>query len=328
MKSNRAIFLCENKETVFRVYSATAREILQREAALAPEVVASGDIPSLDLSEIETVFSTWGMPLLRAEELAAMPKLATVFYAAGSVRHFAAPLMARGIAVIHAAAANAIPVAEYVASQILLANKGFFRHCAEMKAGCERPFVGAGNFGAIVALLGFGCIARLVAEKLRAGDLRLLVYDPLLADAEAAAYGVEKVSLEKAFAVADVVSCHLPDLPATKSLLGEREFSSMRHNAVFINTGRGATVRENELAETLARRPDLWALLDVTFPEPAAKDSPLRKLPNVVLTGHIAGSVGNETFRMGDLMVEEFLRRKRGLPFRFQVDPAALAVMA
>jgi phosphoglycerate dehydrogenase-like enzyme len=102
----------------------------------------------------------------------------------------------------------------------------------------------------------------------------------------------------------------------------------MRESASFINCGRGASVKEDELIEVLKARPDLTALLDVTMPEPPENDSELYVLPNVFLSSHIAGALGDEVIRMSDCMIEEFIRLKEGLPLRYVVPPEKLKIMA
>ena len=102
----------------------------------------------------------------------------------------------------------------------------------------------------------------------------------------------------------------------------------MRENATFINTGRGAQVVEADLIETLRERPDLTALLDVTFPEPPAADSELYRLSNVQLSSHIAGSMNDEVVRMADFMIEEFIAWEAGKPLRYQVTRELLERMA
>jgi phosphoglycerate dehydrogenase-like enzyme len=98
-------------------------------------------------------------------------------------------------------------------------------------------------------------------------------------------------------------------------------FKMMKRNASFINTARGAVVRESEMIDALRERPDLFALLDVTYPEPPAADSPLYTLPNVIVTPHIAGSMGDECRRMGRYMVDELERWLAGEPFKHLVTP-------
>lgn len=102
----------------------------------------------------------------------------------------------------------------------------------------------------------------------------------------------------------------------------------MKPGATLVNTARGALVREAELIEVLQRRPDLSTVLDVTDPEPAASDSPLRSLPNVVLSPHIAGSLGPERRRLGRLVVSELRRFLAGKPLRWEITAERIGLMA
>ena len=92
----------------------------------------------------------------------------------------------------------------------------------------------------------------------------------------------------------------------------------------YINTGRGRQVNEPELAEVLEERPDLTALLDVTDPEPPRADSKLYRLPNVILSPHIAGSWNDELHRMSDYMIEEYRRYAAGEPCFYEVRESML----
>src|SRR5205823_690272 len=121
------------------------------------------------------------------------------------------------------------------------------------------------------------------------------------------------------------VSLHTPHLPETEGMITGRHLDSMKRGATFINTARGQVVREGEMIEVLSRRPDLQAVLDVTAPEPPAADSPLYTLENVVLTPHIAGSLGEECRRMGRYMVDELRRYLAGEPLKWQVTPQTAA---
>jgi phosphoglycerate dehydrogenase-like enzyme len=111
-------------------------------------------------------------------------------------------------------------------------------------------------------------------------------------------------------------------------MLDRKCFESMRENATFINTGRGATVAEEDLLDVLKQRRDLTAMLDVTTEEPAASESPLFTLPNVFVSTHIAGSMGGEVVRMADYIIEEFLAWQKGEPMRYVVTPAMIERMA
>lgn len=322
----RAAFL-GNAARIKAVYAQGRREQVEQLTDCAPGIFTVADLGAL--SETEVLFSTWGMPKLTDEQLDQMPNLRAVFYAAGSVQGFARPLLNREVTVVSAWAANAVPVAEWTLGQILLANKGYFRNQRDLAASRGgRHFSGRGNFGASVSILGAGQIGRLVIQLLQPFNLEILVFDPFLPDDVAATLGVEKVELAKAFARGAVVSNHLANLPATVGMLTGAHFAAMSENATFINTGRGATVRQTELIEVLRARPDLSALLDVTQPEPTPPDSPLWYLPNVYLTTHIAGSIGDEVVRMADYVIEEFVRWQRKEPLRYAVSLEMLESMA
>jgi phosphoglycerate dehydrogenase-like enzyme len=93
----------------------------------------------------------------------------------------------------------------------------------------------------------------------------------------------------------------------------------MKRGASLINTARGALIREDDLVEVLAERPDLTAVLDVTEPEPPAPDSALRRLPNIVLTPHIAGAFNGECRRLGEMMVTELRRFLDGKALQHEI---------
>ncbi|MBC8136434.1 MAG: hydroxyacid dehydrogenase [Fibrella sp.] len=315
-----------------KIYTAAHRERIATQTELLPEIIAPSSLATSlsPIADADMLFSTWGMPLWTSEQLEELPRLKVVFYAAGSVQGFARPLLDRGVRVVSGWRANAIPVAEFVLSQILLANKGYFRNIREHRGGAtfQTAYRGAGNYDATVALLGAGAITRMLIGLLKPFRLRVLVYDPYISAEDAAWLGVECVSLETAFARADVVSNHLPDKDETAGLLRADLFNRLRLGATFINTGRGRTVNEAELEGTMRSRADLTALLDVTHPEPTSEDAPLLKLGNVLVSTHIAGSIGNEIQRLADYCVEEMERYVRSERFQHEVTMEMLDHLA
>lgn len=283
------------------------------------------------LRATEIIFSGWGAPRMDAEFLACLPKLQALFYAGGSVRYFMTDAVwRRGIRVSTAQAINAIPVAEYTVSALLLGLKRFWHYAQVTRTTrdfpAERPMPGA--LGSVVGLVSYGVIARLVRERLRSFEVEVIVYDPFLDEAEARREGMRKVGLDELFATADAVSVHTPHLPETVGLIQGQHFNRLRAGACFVNTARGEVVDEPAMIEVLRRRPDLTAVLDVTAPEPPLADSPLYTLPNVVLTPHIAGSVGRECRRMGHAMVDEYERYVAGQPLLWEIDAGRAAQLA
>lgn len=334
MMKRKAVFLCDSEPNVRHVYGAGRFERVAAATDLYPVIVSKStfDEHAAKLGDVEAVFSTWGMPGLTPQQQARLGSLKAIFYGAGSVKGFAEPYLDRGVLVVSAWGANAVPVAEFTLAQILLACKGYFRNTCDCRDPEKRHSWkvqrGKGIFGERVALIGAGMIGRTLIGLLKAFVLEVVVVDPYLPDADAAQLGVRKVTLEEAFRTAYVVSNHLPNIPATVGLLNKPLFASLRTGATFINTGRGAQVVEADLIAVLQQRPDLTALLDVTDPEPPAKDSPFYTLPNVQLSSHIAGSMNDEVVRMADYMLEEYSAWAAGKPLRYAVSKDMLGRMA
>ncbi|HTM44307.1 MAG TPA: hydroxyacid dehydrogenase [Polyangiaceae bacterium] len=315
------------------VFGAGRRERIAQLASLHPEVITAKNFAQQapHLREVEVIFATWGIPRFGEEHFAAMPNLKAVFYAAGNVKNFAQPLVDRDVVLVSAWAINAIATMQLALSQVLLTCRGYFRsvrlYAQTHELASAKAFRRTGAAGETIGLIGLGWIGRRLAAELNALGFRVLATDPFLTTERAAELGVEKVEVAELFARSYIVSNHIPDLPNTKQLLGAALFSSMREGATFINTGRGAQVVEADLAAVLAARPDLTALLDVTDPEPPAADSPLWKLPNVVISPHIGGTIGDEVTRLADAVIEEFIAWETGKPLRYQVTREILATM-
>ena len=332
----RAIFLCEKSDQIFKVYDSKTLCCLQGQVEIEKKIYNKSDILAepASFADVKFIFSTWGMPQFAEDEIKArLPSLECVFYGAGTVQAFARPFLNCGIKVFSAWAANAVPVAEMAVAQIILANKGYFLanriFHAEGKRAARAEFQKCnGNYGETVGIIGAGMIGKLVIEMLKAYRLKVLVFDPFLPDENVRELGVEKSDLPTLFARCFTVSNHLANNEQTKGMLSYDLFARMRENAVFINTGRGAQVVEDDLVRILRERPDLTALLDVTMPEPPVDGHPFYTLPNCLLTPHIAGSAGDEVARMGEYMCRELAAYLGEQPCRYEVTDQMLKTMA
>ncbi|WP_435281846.1 hydroxyacid dehydrogenase [Streptomyces koelreuteriae] len=284
------------------------------------------------LASAEVLITGWGCPHLDAGVLSAVPKLDTVLHAAGSVRSLVGEaLWERGVTVSSAVTGNALPVAEYTLAMILLVGKDAFDHREHFRSTHAYPGPGetaaTGNLGRRVGVIGASRVGRRLLELLRPFDLTVLLHDPYVSPAEAAALGAESLSLEELLRRSDIVSLHAPDIPETHHMLDRDRLALVRDGGVLINTARGALVDHEALTgELVSGR--LSAVLDVTDPEPLPAGSPLYRLPNVFLTPHIAGSLGNELERLGRIVVEELERLAAGAPPVHQVRHADLARVA
>jgi phosphoglycerate dehydrogenase-like enzyme len=315
------------------VFGRGRRELIAQLTSLYPEVVTGATFAqhAPRLADVEVIFATWGMPCFTPAQLAQLPSLEAVFYAAGNVKAFAQPLLERDVVLVSGWAINAIATTQLALSQVLLTCRGYFRslrlYTKTRDVRAAKDFWRSGAEGETIGVIGLGWIGKRLTAELRALGFRVLACDPFVSSERAAELGVEKVTLEELFRRAYIVSNHIPDLPSTKQMLGAALFESMRDGATFINTGRGAQVVEADLVRVLAARPDLTALLDVTDPEPPAPESELWRLPNVVMSPHIGGTIGDEVTRLADAIIDEFIAWDAGAPLRYQVTREVFETM-
>lgn len=285
------------------------------------------------LADCEFAFSTWGMPQFTKEEIAKyMPKLKAVFYSAGTVQYFAKPFLESGVKVFSAFAANAVPVAEYTFAQITLAAKGYFQSAKYYRIlplhSHKFANTATGNFECKVGLIGLGAIGKMVADKLKALDVKVYGCDPFVSKEAAKELGVTLVDMETIFNECDIISNHLANKPELENIFNMKLFKRMKKHSTFINTGRGAQVAEYQLALSLLLHPSKTFVADVLKRETFPYISPLFWVPNAIITPHIAGSTGKEPQRMAYYMMEEMERFIANEPARYEVTLDSLARMA
>jgi len=291
--------------------------------------IGAWDDPRADalLGEAEVLLGHWGCPRLDEAMLARAPRLGLVAYAAGTVKEVVTDaVFARGIRVTSGAPANAEPVAEFTLAAVLWAGKDVLWR---RDGGRWRPGAAPlGNWGRTIGLVGASAVGRRVIELLRPFPrLAVTLYDPYVTAEEATRLGVRKVELDELCATADVLSIHAPELPETHRLIGAAQLAALRAGATVINTARGSLLDHDALARELTDG-RLYAILDVTDPEPLPADSPLRHLPNVFLTPHLAGSEGTELARLTAHAFDEIDRWRQGQPARHEVTGEMLSRLA
>jgi phosphoglycerate dehydrogenase-like enzyme len=317
------------------LFPAPLLDRLRRTADIDPALVVrdfADPAAAPALARAEVLITGWGCPHLDADALAAAPGLRTVLHAAGSVRSLVGEaLWNHGVAVSSAVTGNAVPVAEYTLAMILLMGKDAFTHRERFRLTPAHPTppetAPNGNLRRRVGVIGASRVGRRLLELLRPYDFEVLLHDPYVDAAEAAELGAQLFSLEDLLRHSDIVSLHAPDIPETRHMLDRDRLALVRDGGVLINTSRGALIDHAALTDELVSG-RLHAVLDVTDPEPLPAESPLYRLPNVFLTPHIAGSLGNELERLGRIVVEELERLAAGLPPAHQVRHADLARVA
>jgi phosphoglycerate dehydrogenase-like enzyme len=286
------------------------------------------------LGQIDVLVTGWGCPMVTAEVVRAAPRLKLIAHAAGTVKYtLDQAVYEAGIRVTHSADANAVPVAEYTLAAIIFANKRVFelrdRYRAEAgrRSSYELMDQPIGNYRRTIGLVGASRIGRKVARMLTGFDFTVLICDPFLRPGDPVLAGAELVDLETLMTRSDVVSIHAPALPSTRAMISAKQLRLMQDGATLINTARGALINEADLlAELQSGR--IHAVIDVTDPEIPDRGSPFYTLPNVFLTPHVAGAVGTERLRLGQMAIEEIERFVAGEAMAFEIEPALLERLA
>lgn len=213
----------------------------------------------------------------------------------------------RGIIVCNAAGSNSLSAAEHTIALIMAQARNVAQaHAALVDGRWERSKYGGIEVeGKTLGVLGFGRIGQLVAERARGLGMRVVAFDPFVADARYREMGVEKAeSPADLYAESDFITLHLASTPETKKFVNAEAFAQMKPGARLINVGRGDLVDTDALVEALTNGTLGGAGIDV-FPEEPCTDSPLFGLPNVVVTPHLGASTAEAQDRAGVVVAEQ-----------------------
>jgi D-3-phosphoglycerate dehydrogenase len=200
---------------------------------------------------------------------------------------------ARGVAVVNAPGRNATAVADFTLGLVLALHRRIAQvHCMMKQCVWDDRWstpeqLSTDLRGKTIGIIGYGKVGRKVATRARGFEMTVLVYDPY-ADVDDGV--VTAVDLETLLRDSDFVSIHARLTPETKNLIGTRELAMMKSTAYLINTARSGIVDEEALVDVLEMKRIQGAALDVFLEEPISRNHPLKKLDNVVLTPHLAGS--------------------------------------
>lgn len=261
------------------------------------------------LTDCEIGIGSWGTPWPDAELVEACPKLRLWVHAAGSVRRMIGPhLEGRDLTIASCAPAIAENVAEITLGQLIIGLKRTIDNAVANRSGRSGKPANSKALGtSTIGVIGASQVGRRTIRNLKPFGPRILLYDPFVSAEEAQEMGVELFAdLVDLCSQCNAVALHTPALPSTEKILGAAELQAMPDDGVLVNTSRGMCVDEAALIAELEKG-RLFAFLDVTSPEPAADDSPLRKLPNVVLTSHIAGGADYKIGKQAVDDIEAFL---------------------
>lgn len=258
-------------------------EFAERNEDVTPQMIAESDV-------LFTVAPVTDEMMRNAPRLRLIQKWGTGYEkidTAAAARH--------GITVAITAGIASNTIAEHAIALMLAAMRNVLMADRAMREGrwitSELRPISQRLYGKTVGIVGFGGIGRALARQLRGFDATTLYYRRSGRLDNERDFGASYVSLDELFARSDVVSIHVPGGAANRGMIGGREFAKMKRGAVFINVARGEIVIESDLVDALRSGQLSAAGLDVFAEEPLRPGSPLRELPNVVLTPHAAGSL-------------------------------------
>lgn len=232
----------------------------------------------------------------------------------------------RGIVVTNTPALSAQFVAEHALGLMLAVCRRIvegdqFVRAGQFTAWAPLAFLGQSLWNRTLGIVGCGQIGSWTAQLAhRAFNMRILYTDVVRNQDLEATLGAERHELDVLLRRADVVSLHVPLLPATHHLIGAHQLKLMKETAILINTARGPVVDEQALYRALADRRIFGAGLDVFEREPLVYRG-LEKLPNVVLTPHIASATPEARRLMAEMAAGNVAAVLRGRPPLNPVKP-------
>ncbi|EKK21206.1 phosphoglycerate dehydrogenase [Fructilactobacillus florum] len=294
---------------------ATARQLLVDHATLVE--LTESTATALTEQAPQAVAAIWGLNPLTTADLESLPKLRLIArMGVGYDNLDVEALRQRGVAVTITPHANANTVAEATVAEIFDLMRHLTRNSMLMRQGDWLQAVpGSDLAGKTAGILGYGRIGKLVAQKLAALGMKILISTPHPATSTVGKF----VDREQLFRTADVVTLHLPANPTTIGSIGSQELSWMKASSVLVNLARGPIVNQSALLTALQQQKIAGAALDVFTEQPLPLTSPLYQLPNVLLTPHLGGSTTEAIERMSVDAASEILRLLQQQPLRWSL---------
>jgi phosphoglycerate dehydrogenase-like enzyme len=313
---------------------------LERELAGLGEVIVCRNARELSEAEYgalweraDAVLTGWGVRPPTEAIVDRATRLKVISHTAGSVRMFPRYVLEKGVVITTARSAIARTVAEFCLHNAITLLRGQLYYLDSDPA--RKAFLAAGQakpasrtlYDKTVGLVGYGCIGRHFRALLAPFGCRILVYDPYLSAAELEREGLVPTSLPELLHESLIVSLHAPDIPATYNMIGARELGMMRDGAILLNSARGRLVGTAALTAAL-QKGRISAAIDVTDPEPLPDDHPLRTLPNVLFTPHVAGPTDDDLPVMTRTALTDLARVLHGEPPLYPISLAAYDLMS
>ena len=283
------------------------------------------------IAEADVLMTTWHSPFLKSDMLGSKPRVKLIAHCGGEVKSRVAEEIFDQIIITNAADPMAHGVAEMALALMLTMVRRIPDYTAEMRGGIIRTNEDVSQGEAVrerkIGVVGFGRIGRAFAKLVKPLGAELLVADPYTSAELVASYDARLVELEELLQSCSIIILAAALTQETRDILDSRRLALLPDGAYLINVARGGLI---DMAALLAelRTKRITVALDVTDPlEPLPKDHELRRLPNVLLTPHIAAGGIEMRREIGALAVEEVVRFAQGKAPRNRVSREMLATM-
>ncbi|TVY03967.1 hydroxyacid dehydrogenase [Paenibacillus cremeus] len=281
------------------------------------------------VSEAEVILTSWGSPSITEEALENAVKLRAVGHAAGTVKKLVPkPIFSKGIRVYSAAPRIALSVGEYCLGALL----SMLRYLPTLNTSLhdgqwrELGLKGRELTGSTVGIVSASSTARAFIKLLAPFQVNVLLYDPFLSEEAAAQLNVKRATLEEVMSC-PIISVHVPNLPATERMISRELIERIPDGAIFINSSRAQCLDKEAFMEALESG-RFFAALDVFEQEPLPVDHPVRKLPNVLITPHVAGASVQGHLALMQAVVEDIIRGLHDEKTSFEVSEKMWEIMA
>ncbi len=197
----------------------------------------------------------------------------------------------KGIIVANAPEGNTLAATEHTMAMMLALARMIPSANISLKKGewKRSKFMGVEMNEKVLGIVGFGRIGREVAKRAQSFNMRIVAYDPFITPERGSQFGVEMVSVEELFRIADIITVHTPLIKETTHLINEKTIATMKDGVRIINCARGGIVDEDALADAVSSGKVAGAALDVFEEEPPI-NSPLLTIDNVIVTPHLGAS--------------------------------------
>ena len=276
-------------------------------------------------ADADAIMIGWGHPMMTAKDLE-NTSIKLIIHTGSSIADYVTDdVFDLGIRVISANELFAESVAEGALAYMLAGLRRLPEYMNEVKSGgwtLPGEDLSQGILDQTVGIIGMGVIAKSLIKMLKPFRVKLKLYSGYPIDeAYLKENNAVQASLEEIFSTCRVISLHSALNERTKGMLGKEHFELLQDGAIFVNTARGAIIREDEMAEVLKQK-KVRAVLDVFCTEPLVQDSPLREMDNVYCMPHMGGPTADRCPNITLLLADDAERFARGEPLQYEITKA------